>query len=250
VFTGSSDESVVAAEADTGEKLWRHDHHEDIVNSVYTYNGTVYSSSNDGEIIAADIQNGEEVWSLNDRNVYNIHIEGDILYYSSGEKLVAHDLENEEKFWTHSHHSSDISAIHVSDEIVYSGGDGEFTPSSSKVIATEVESGEKIWTHSYHEERGGDINRINSIQVSEDRIYSLDAIGCLAVEKEGSLSLGISRSLNAIGGFLCYYILSPLRKYWLVTLIIGAFVGSTLALLIRDTKKEEPDLRELEHKET
>ena len=240
------DDFVIAVEWETGEELWRHRHHDDNVISVAIEEGLVYSASSGGNILAADMEEGEKLWShANDDMTGTITVQNDILFYGLNDgSIEALDLEDREVIWSQSRHSGGIHALKSVSDIVYSGC------SESEVMALNIEDGEKIWNHDYHFEEYSS-NGVYSIRVENERVYSLEyPLGFLAVKNEGDLATGISRSLSAFGGFLSSYVVNPLREYWLVALIIGAFVGSTLALLIRDTKKEEPDLRELEHKET
>ncbi len=230
VLTGSNEGSVVAAEVCSGEELWRHTYHQESVLSVYGYEGIIYSACNDGHLIATDAETGEELrtYSYHEDQVSELYVEEGIIYSASGDGVIAYDIEKEEKLWSYNHNLEGFHSIHVEDEVVYSGG------VEGLVIALEAENGDEIWDHDYHLP-----GYVHSIQVLDGTIYSMGHNdGILAVEHEGSLITGISRSLSAFGGVLSTYVISPLREYWLIFLIIGGFIGSGLALFIGEAKKK------------
>jgi len=201
VYSGCRDGLVIAAEEDSGEKLWEHTFHDSSIFSVYSYEGIVYSSSGDGSVVAVDAESGEMQWrhQHHEASVGSLYVVENIVYSGSGEgELIAYDAERQEKLWSRSHHDESVSSIYLKDGIVYSGGGDGY------VIAADSSDGEKLWSHSYHKESTSrrswrtSSDSIISIQVVEDEVYSLDNNGnALAVEKEGSLTLGISRTWSS-----------------------------------------------------
>jgi len=234
VFTGSNEGRVVAAEVGSGEELWRHTYHTDGVISN-RYGDIIYSACNDGYLIATDAETGEKLrsYSYHEDRVSELYIEEGIIYSASRDGMTAYDIEKEEELWSHKHHLEGYLSIHVEEDIVYSGG------VEGVVMALEAENGEKIWDHDYHQS-----SYVHSIQVLDGTIYSMGHNdGILAVEHEGGLITGISRSLSAFGGFLSTYVLSPFQEYWLISLLILAGVISGIILLLqndKETKSSKP----------
>ncbi len=240
VFSASPDGTVIAADARTGEELWQKKYHDKRVNSIYSYDGVVYTGSSDGSITAVDEQNGEKLWSnsYQDAEVWSLYVQDGVIYSGlSDGTLTAYDTESREEIWSRSHHSDTIYSVHAGEDMVYSGC------SNATVIAASLEDGEKIWMHDFHNERSSRQNWANgvfSIQVVDEKVYSLDNSRCIAVEKEGSLTLGVSRSLSAFGGALSSYIVEPILDHWLIFLLILAGIGSSIALLVgEDEEKRE-----------
>jgi len=196
VFTASSDESVAVTDAETGELLWNHTHHDGGVFSVQYSDGVVYSTCFEGDIIAADRDTGELLWRRShDQGWYpSLYVEDGVMYTgcTAGES-IALDLEDKEIIWSRTHHGDRILGLHVDDGIIYSGAFDGY------VIASDSSNGEEIWRHRYQKERDGRTYRgeILSVQAYEGNVYSSDSAGTvIAVEQEGNLLLGISRTLS------------------------------------------------------
>lgn len=204
LFTASRNKTVAAVDSDTGEKLWMHEHHNDEVTSVHAEGGTVYSVSRDGSVISADAETGEKIWDhrLHDNPVNSLFLQDGTVYTGGDEgELIAFDAEQEKKIWSHTYHDDRILSIHVDDGIVYSGS------ADVSVIAVDNENGGKLWRYRYHEESYGfSYEGVDSIQSVNGKVYSSHEEGRLiAVEKEGHLTLGISRTLTEFWSIIMEY---------------------------------------------
>ena len=157
VYSGCSDEKVIAYDAEDGTKIWEHDEHEGTVRDLHYSDGVVYSGAHDDKVIAYDVDLGRKLWmhEEHDDDVRSIHSSEDAVYSGSRDNtVIAYDAdgpdEGEGKLWRHSETEGFVLSLHYSDGVVYSGN-------GSEVIAYDADGpdeGEgKLWRHSEHEKR-------------------------------------------------------------------------------------------------
>jgi len=167
--------------SEAGEMIWEHDNHGGDAETVYEYDGVVYSGSDigpgePGELIAYDAVNGEELWRRyhHSGSIEDVHVADDVVYSGSFDgTVVATDADTGDMIWEHSLHGDGVNSIHVEDDVVFSGS------TDGRVIAAETEDGEEIWQHEHH---GG--MPVFSVHVSEGVVYSTSIVNDLVIASE------------------------------------------------------------------
>jgi len=145
---------VRVLDIEEGEEIMNHTHGFNAF-SVHYEDGIIYSTHRDGDVIAADAETGEKIWehSYHDEHeVGSLYVEDDVVYSGGAYEVIAFDAEKEEKIWEHTLHSEressrdhhGINTILVEDDTVYSGC------GNREIVAAEKEDGEEIWTYDHH----------------------------------------------------------------------------------------------------
>jgi len=132
VYSGSSDDNVIAADAEDGSFIWEHELHGNIVWSVFERNGVVYSGSSDDKVIAADASDGSLIWEheLHGDRVLSVFERNGVVYSSSSdEKVIAADASDGSLIWEHELHGDRVRSVFERNGVVYSGS------SDGRVIA-------------------------------------------------------------------------------------------------------------------
>lgn len=227
IFSASDNETVVGADTESGEKCWRHKYHNGSVFSVHAEDGKVYSTSGDGKVTAVDAETGARLWdhNLHNESVVSLYVHDGIVYSGSlDNELIAYDTEEEDILWSHSHHDGSVSTIDVKNGIVYSGG------ADGYVIAADTSDGKKIWQHRRHREKlrisnWGIGDAIHSIQVEDGKVYSQCNNGdVLAVENEGSLTIGVSRTLASFWSWIQKNLIWMVLSIAIIIVAVGILI--------------------------
>ena len=87
---------VVAADAEDGQMLWQHDHHDpDVIQDVSVDRGVVYSVALSGRIIAADLESGDLIWardaSPNDARVTSVFARNGVVMWTTVRPVSSRD---------------------------------------------------------------------------------------------------------------------------------------------------------------
>ena len=90
VYSGSTDDTVIAADASDGSEIWQHSLHSSTVLRLFERNGVVYSGSNDNTVIAADASDGSLLWqhTLHTNNVWSVIERNGVVYSGSSDNTV------------------------------------------------------------------------------------------------------------------------------------------------------------------
>jgi outer membrane protein assembly factor BamB len=152
VYVGSTDGTLHAVEAATGERLWSA---EGVVETAPTVvDGTVYVGSGSGSVHALDATTGDRYWSFNrasGRVTSPTVVYGSVFVGSRDETLYALDAATGEQQWAYSpsmdHLSPIYSAPNVVEESVYFGTHHSTSNSwyPSTVHALDAQSGDERW---------------------------------------------------------------------------------------------------------
>jgi outer membrane protein assembly factor BamB len=149
VYSGSADNTVIAADASDGNLLWQHSHHTGWVRSVFERNGVVYSGSWDRSVVAADAnKDGAKLWShgYHFEWVNSVFERNDVVYSGADDgKVIAADANDGQKLWEHNHHGNGfVESVFERNGVVYSGGGG-------RVVAADAnDDGAELWNHTHH----------------------------------------------------------------------------------------------------
>lgn len=168
VFSGSKDNSILAACAEDGDLIWRKDLRDTTPRDLFAIDGTQYSALVNGEVIAVDVKDGSIDWTHehHDDAVWEIH-ENDGIIYSAGRdaKVVAADSSDGSLLWSHEAHHVDgnhsnemVRTVFHSDGVVYSAGfDG-------RIFAASADSGEILWEFEFG-------HSIKSVEEVDGKVY-------------------------------------------------------------------------------
>jgi len=152
VYVGSSDESLYAVDAATGDEEWvfTEPNHE-IRSSPTIVNGSVYvggSPFGDGTLYAVDADTGEEEWVYTEpaNGIEDSPSVVDGIVYTTGSDgtVYAVDAETGEKEWSYTYLDAEVSGrTTVANGTVYVGSD------SFSLYALDAETGDEEWTIEY-----------------------------------------------------------------------------------------------------
>ena len=152
VYSGSWDNTVIAANADNGNLLWQHGHHDGWVYSVFERGGVVYSGANDNTVIAADADNGDFIWQHDHHigNIRSVFERAGVVYSGSTDNtVIAANAEIGDSagvlLWQHAHHTDSVFSVFERNGVVYSAS------VDNTVIAADANNGDLIWQHDHHD---------------------------------------------------------------------------------------------------
>ena len=124
VITGGHGGGVIAWNFKSGEQLWKHEGHSEMVTSVVVSEGYVVSGSRDKTVRCLSLETGEERWRHEGHSemVTSVAVSEGYVVSGSGDKTVrCLSLETGEERWKHEGHSKAVTSVAVSEGYVVSG---------------------------------------------------------------------------------------------------------------------------------
>ncbi|WP_418280819.1 PQQ-binding-like beta-propeller repeat protein [Halorubrum sp. DTA98] len=149
VYSGSSDNTVKALDAETGDEIWTSTAHSDSVEGVSSSpsGDVVYSSAHDNTVKALDAETGDEIWSSSAHSDWVSSVSpspsGGVVFSGSADDTVkALDAETGDEIWSSNTHSDTVEGVSSSPsgDVVYSAS------SDYTVKALDAETGATLWT--------------------------------------------------------------------------------------------------------
>jgi len=163
VYSGSSDNTVVAADAQDGSLDWAHGHHGRSVVSVFVRDNVIYSGALEAKVVAADAGNGALLWYHEHHAAASLFERDGVLYSGSGDwSVYAMNTSDGSILWSHEHHEHGVTSVFEFDGVVYSGG-GFW---DRAIVAADASDGSLLWQHGHHS------GTVNSVFVSDGVVYS------------------------------------------------------------------------------
>ena len=163
IYTGSEDETVIAYNATSLDKFWRHSLHSETVETVYESDGILYSGARDDIVIAVDSDTGIEIWrhELHSNTVQTVYESDSVLYSGSSDNtVIAFNIDTQEEIWRHELHTDRVNSIYESNGILYSGAN------DNTIIAFDINTEEEIWEY-----EPTDNGWVNSVQEQDGTLY-------------------------------------------------------------------------------
>jgi len=148
IFVGTSDNFVIALDADDGTELWRYETGHSVWAQPVYQDGVVYVASLDRNLYALDSENGQELWQASvDGSISDEPALGSGLVFVGGFDKHVHALEtgSGEKKWTYESPAAVWASPVVSEDVVY------FADLEGNIGALEAASGKTIWLSSISE---------------------------------------------------------------------------------------------------
>ena len=180
VFFVNADDQLNALDCRTGELLWTYDVEVQVSEYVIA-GGVIYLTSRNFALYAVDIATGEVLWTHSGVDAYLPAVEGDVIYCSGSDGLLALDVNTGELRWLFEIAGTEVRYCGpptMVDEVVFF----QFTDQDRHeytLHALSASTGEEIWTHHQNTEFWDNsltvADGVIHLRSYDEYVYALDA---------------------------------------------------------------------------
>ncbi len=231
VFFVNADDQLNALDCRTGELLWTYGAEFEVSEYVIV-GGVIYLTSRDFALYAVDVATGEVLWTHSGVDAYLPAVEGDVIYCSGSDGLLALDVNTGDLRWLFEIAGTEVRYCGpptVVDEIVFF----QFTDQDRHeytLHALSASTGEEIWTHHLKTEFWNNsltvADGVIHLRSYDEHVYALDATTGESLWRRPCSSASISEKLAVVDGVVVVPIPLYHKRHYLYAL--DATTGRTL----------------------